>query len=60
LAKFEGRRKISTAPVSSLQRRMRSFGMSLQRRERLSPNQTGPSAQRNPVASRSTAALKMR
>ena len=60
LAKFEGRRKTLTRPVSSSHLRMRSFGMSLQRRKRPSPNQTGPSAHRQPVWSRSTAALKIR
>src|SRR2546426_5576760 len=45
-----------TAPVSSSHFITRLFGMSLQRRKRPSPNQTGPSAQRKPVASRSTAA----
>src|SRR5579875_546964 len=37
---------------------MRSFGISLHSRKRPSPNHTGPSAQRSPFASRSTAALK--
>ncbi len=32
LAKFDGLRKTLTRPVSSSQRRMRSLGMSLQRR----------------------------
>ena len=41
-------------------RSIRSFGMSLQIRQPWSPNQTGPSAHRQPVAMRSTAALLMR
>ena len=54
LALCEGLRNTLTAPVSSSQRRIRSLGMSLQRRYRPSPNQTGPSAHRKPVPSRST------
>ena len=49
LALFEGLRKTETAPVSSSHFRMRLFGMSLHSRYRPSPNQTGPSAQRQPV-----------
>src|SRR6266849_4213434 len=60
LAVLDGLRKTLTAPVSSSHFMMRSFGMSLHSRWRPSPNQAGPSHQRNPVASRSTAALKMR
>jgi hypothetical protein len=56
LAKFDGLRNTLTAPVSSSQRMMRLLGMSLQRRYRPSPNHTGPSDQRNPVARRSTLA----
>src|SRR5882762_5930048 len=56
LVLFEGLRKTDTAPVSSSHFITRLFGMSLHRRKRPSPNQTGPSAQRNPVAGRSTAA----
>jgi hypothetical protein len=47
--KFDGFRWVAVAPVSSSQRRMRSFEMSLHSRQRASPNQTGPSAQRQPV-----------
>src|SRR6516162_11763485 len=39
---------------------MRLFGMSLHSTQRASPNHTGPSLQRMPVASRSTLALKTR
>src|SRR5882672_11603374 len=53
---FEGLRKTLTAPVSSSHFIIRLLGISLQRRKRPSPNQTGPSAHRKPVASRSTAA----
>src|SRR2546428_13013968 len=53
---FEGLRKMLTAPVSSSHFIIRLLGISLQRRKRPSPNQTGPSAHRKPVASRSTAA----
>src|SRR5918992_4581531 len=56
----DGLRKTLTAPVSSSQRMMRLLGISLQSRYRPSPNQTGPSAQRKPVAKRSTAALPRR
>src|SRR5207249_2732794 len=55
LAKLEGLRKTLTAPVSSSHLMMRWFGISLHSRYRPSPNHTGPSAQRRPVASRSTA-----
>src|SRR5450432_1057782 len=56
LALFDGLRKTLTAPVSSSHFITRLFGMSLHKRWRPSPNQTGPSHQRNPVARRSTAA----
>src|SRR5262245_58964163 len=56
LAKLDGLRKTLVRPVSSSQRMIRLFGMSLHSRERPSPNHTGPSLQRNPVASRSTLA----
>src|SRR5437764_5234473 len=46
---FDGWRKTLVRPVASSQRRMRLLGMSLQRRERASPNQAGPSLQRAPV-----------
>src|SRR5438552_3457137 len=46
---FDGRRYTLVRPVASSQRKMRSFGISLQRRQRASPNQTGPSLQRAPV-----------
>src|SRR5437773_7695384 len=55
-ALFEGLRNTLIAPVSSSHLRMRLFGMSLQRRYRPSPNQTGPSDQRYPVPRRSTLA----
>src|SRR4029077_10487783 len=55
-ALFDGFRKTLIAPVSSSHLRIRLFGMSLQRRYRPSPNQTGPSDQRYPVPSRSTLA----
>ena len=51
-----GLRNTLTAPVSSSHRIMRLFGMSLHSRKRPSPNQTGPSAHRMPVAIRSTLA----
>ena len=54
LALFDGLRNTLTAPVSSSQRMMRLLGMSLHSRQRASPNHTGPSPQRMPVASRST------
>src|SRR5215204_3258585 len=57
LAKAEGFRNILTAPVSSSHFMRLLLGMPLQRRKRPSPNQTGPSHQRKPVASRSTPAL---
>jgi hypothetical protein len=60
LEKFDGLRKTLTAPVSSSHRMIRLFGMSLHKRQRASPNHTGPSAHRNPVARRSTAPLKTR
>src|SRR6266849_1142405 len=53
---FEGLRKTLTAPVSSSHFMIRLFGMSLQSTKRPSPNQTGPSAHRKPVARRSMAA----
>src|SRR5438093_6354026 len=56
LVLFEGLRKMLTTPVSSSHFMIRLFGMSLQRRKRPSPNQTGPSDHRKPVARRSTAA----
>src|SRR5207237_962582 len=46
-------RKTLATAVSSSQRMMRLFGMSLQRSARTSPSHTGPSAQRKPVARRS-------
>src|SRR5262245_47597170 len=49
LAWFDGLRKTLTSPVSSSHLRMRLFGMSLHRRQRRSPNQTGPSLHRQPV-----------
>src|SRR5215510_2507319 len=51
-----GLRKTLTAPVSSSQRMMRLLGISLHNRKRPSPNHTGPSAHRMPVAIRSTLA----
>src|SRR5216683_6494556 len=48
-ALFEGLRNTLTAPVSSSQRMMRLFGMSLHNRQRWSPNHAGPSLQRQPV-----------
>ena len=56
LAKFDGARNTLVALVHSSQRRMRLFGMSDKSRNRPSPNHTGPSAQRSPVASCSTLA----
>src|SRR5215468_9961524 len=56
LVLLDGLRKTLTAPVSSSHRMTRLFGISLQSRKRPSPNHTGPSAHRKPVASRSTAA----
>jgi hypothetical protein len=47
-------------PVVSSHRMMRLLGMSLQSTQRASPNHTGPSLQRMPVASRSMPALKTR
>src|SRR5215469_3761158 len=46
---FDGLRNTLTVPVSSSHLRIRLFGMSLHNRKRPSPNQTGPSAQRQPV-----------
>src|SRR5580704_19281842 len=46
---FDGLRNTLTAPVSSSHLSMRSFGMSLHSTKRPSPNQTGPSLQRQPV-----------
>src|SRR3954453_20220023 len=57
LAWFDGLRKMLTSPVSSSQRRMRLFGISLHRTPLKSPNHTGPSLQRQPVKSRSTPAF---
>jgi len=51
-----GRRSGATAPVSSSQRSSASLGMSAKMRPRVSPNQTGPSVKRKPVAMRSIAA----
>src|SRR5437016_2452318 len=48
LALFDGLRKTLTAPVSSSHFIIRLFGMSLQIRQRISPNHTGPSPQRVP------------
>src|SRR3954447_22205501 len=45
LAWFDGLRKTLTWPVSSSQRRMRLFGMSLHSTTRMSPNHTGPPPQ---------------
>src|SRR6267378_6674805 len=56
LVLFDGLRKMLTTPVSSSHFITRLFGMSLQSRKRPSPNHTGPSDHRKPVASRSTAA----
>src|SRR5437763_99931 len=55
LAKLDGLRKMLTAPVSSSHFRIRLLGMSLHNKKRPSPNHTGPSPQRRPVASRSMA-----
>ena len=55
LALFEGFCHSLTAPVVSSHFRTRLFGMSDQSRQRTSPSQTGPSPQREPVQSRSTA-----
>ena len=55
-ALFEGLRNRLMAPVSSSHFIIRLFGMSLQSRNRPSPNQTGPSHQRKPVPSLSTLA----
>src|SRR5215831_20807201 len=60
LAWFDGLRYTLTAPVSSSHRIRALLGMSLQIRQRASPNHAGPSHQRMPVASRSTLALKRR
>src|ERR1700722_14574612 len=46
---FDGLRNALTVPVSSSHLSMRSFGISLHNRKRPSPNQTGPSLQRQPV-----------
>src|SRR5262249_62306213 len=56
LVLFDGLRNTLTAPVSSSHFMTRLFGISLQSRKRPSPNHTGPSAHRKPVANRSTAA----
>src|SRR5262249_36142052 len=60
LAWFDGLRYTLTAPVSPSHRIRALLGMSLQIRQRASPNHAGPSHQRMPVASRSTLALKRR
>src|SRR5687768_9357895 len=60
LVLFDGLRKTLTAPVSSSHFMTRLLGMSLQSRKRPSPNHTGPSDQRQPVASRSTDASRSR
>src|SRR3989442_608696 len=60
LVLFDGLRKTLTAPVSSSHFMTRLFGISLQSRKRPSPNHTGPSAHRKPVARRSTAASASR
>src|SRR6266436_572834 len=60
LALFDGLRKTLTAPVSSSHFITRLFGMSLHSRYLPSPNHTGPSHQRKPVARRSTLASAMR
>ncbi len=44
-------------PLPGVQRRIRSFGMSENKRQPASPNQTGPSTQSKPVASCFTGAL---
>ena len=49
LALWDGLRNVDTVPVSSSHRRIRLFGMSLHRRQRASPNHTGPSDHRHPV-----------
>jgi hypothetical protein len=46
---LDGWRYTLVRPVTSSQRKMRLFGISLQSRQRASPNQTGPSLQRAPV-----------
>src|SRR5262249_53772556 len=46
---LDGCRETVVRPVISSHRMMRLFGTSLQRRQRASPNQTGPSLQRVPV-----------
>src|SRR6185295_11356996 len=51
---FDGLRNTLTAPVSSSHFMRRLLGMSLHKRKRPSPNQTGPSLQRMPVAILST------
>src|ERR1700722_7227962 len=60
LALPDGCRKNETALVVSSHLRIRSFGMSLHKRQRSSPNHTGPSPQRVPEASFSTPALNNR
>src|SRR5258706_10895888 len=60
LALFEGLRYTVTAPVSSSQRMMRLFGMSLHSRHLASPIHTGPSFQRQFEARRSTFARPRR
>src|SRR3954471_16755079 len=54
LALFDGLRKMPTPPVSSSHFMMRLLDTSLNTSMRMSPNQTGPSAQWKPVATRST------
>src|SRR5580704_575710 len=56
LALLLGLRKLLTVPVSSSHFRIRLLGMSLHSTQRESPNQAGPSDQRQPVNSRSTEA----
>src|SRR6476660_373982 len=56
-ALFDGERNTLTSHVASSHFIRRLLGMSLKSRYRPSPNQTGPSHQRIPVASRSTLAL---
>jgi hypothetical protein len=60
LALPDGSRNTDTVPVRASQRWMRFDGMSLKSRQSWSPNHTGPSVQRYPVAICSTAALSCR
>ena len=51
-ALLDGLRNTLVWPVSASQRKIRLFGMLLHITDRASPNQTGPSAQRQPFHSR--------